>query len=869
MGEVYRARDTRLDRTVAIKILSEALAADPQFRERFDREARAISQLDHPHICTLHDVGERNGTAYLVMQYLDGETLADRLKAGPLPLGEALRCAVQIAGALDAAHGAGVVHRDLKPSNIKLTKTGAMLLDFGLAKTSGAILAGSSASMMPTTPPALTQQGSIIGTLQYMAPEQLEGHEADARTDIFAFGAVLYEMLTGQRAFEGRSQAGLVGAILKDSPKAMTSLAPRVPRSLERATMTCLEKRPDDRWQNVRDLRRELTWTVERMEESTPFAEPRRARRVWLPWSVAAAALLIAVAVVVRDLRRAGSTVPSTTRLTATLPQSLPYDVPRPGRSLAISPDGRQLVYSGIDSSAKPGNRRKLFRRSLDQLSVMPIAGTEGGYQPFFAPDGRSVAFFAGSDLKKVSLEGGPSVSLVRGLSNTQWGFGTWRPDGIIVFSTFQHLQQVSADGGSSSPLTTIGEKGGGDLWHHFPVVVPSTGDIIFTVYTSDARVRLDILRWDTKTRSTLVENASASVLTASGHLLFGRDETTFVAAFNASERRASPERPLSESVVTDQFGIAQLAVSPSGTLAYVAEDPAAPVPILGWVSRTGQFTELGALLAGMQQALLSPDGSLALLSSESGAKLAIFEINRRVSTRLNLGSRQTETAAWHPDGKRITLGGSYLSLFDPDTGTETRLTPVGRPKRNASWTPDGRTVAYMTFEPFNDIYTLTMKGNGAEIEDGPRPLRAPAGVKWAPAISPDGRWIAYQAASDPASGRGRTDVYLARFPEGTGRVQVTSAGGANPFWGRKGDELFFVGPPRGELYSVPVTLAGERAQVGVPRTLFDTENLISFSPAADGSRFLAIKQPRLDPTTQIIIVQNWLEELKRIVAAK
>ena len=629
--------------------------------------------------------------------------------------------------------------------------------------------------------------------------------------------------------------------------------------------MTCLEKRPDDRWQTMRDLLRELTWVAEGAADSTPISVPRGVRRAWLPWSVAAAALLIAAAAVALELRGAGSPATATTRLTATLPQSSPYVVPRPGRSLAISPDGRLLVYASTDSSAKPPNRRKLFRRSLDQLSVLPIAGTEGAYQPFFSPDGRSVAFFAGSELKKVPLDGGPPVTLVRGLSNTQWGFGTWRPDGVIVFSTFENLRQVSADGGTSSPLTTIGEKGGGDLWHHYPIVVPSTGDIIFTAYTAEAQVRLDVLRWDTKTRSTLLENASGSVLTASGHLVFGREEATFVAPFNAAQRTVGSERSLPESVVTDQFGIAQLAVSPSGTLAYVPQDPAAPVPVLGWVSRTGQFTEIAALPAGIDQALLSPDGSLALLSTERSAKVAIFDLNRRVSTRLNLGSRQTETAAWHPDGKRITLGGSYLSLFDPDTGTETRLTPVGRPKRFPSWTPDGRTVAYMTFEPGNDIYTLKMKGNGPELEEGPRPLRAPAGVKLSPASSPDGRWIAYRAVSDAS---GRTDVYLARFPEGTGRVQITSAGGADPFWGRKGDELFFVGPPSGELYSVPVTLAGDRAQVGVPRTLFDTENLSSLSPAGDGSRFLAVKEPRVDPTTQIVVVQNWAEELKRIVPA-
>jgi serine/threonine-protein kinase len=862
MGEVYKARDTRLDRTVAIKILSQSLAADPSLRQRFDREARAISQLDHPHICGLHDVGEQDGTAYLVMPYLDGKTLAERLEKGPLPLEQALRVAIEVAEALATAHSAGIVHRDLKPGNIKLTAGGAKLLDFGLARTAAPLIAGAS-SMAPTTPAGLTAQGTILGTLQYMAPEQLEGHEADARTDVFAFGAVLYEMVTGARAFQGGSQASLVGAILKDTPRPMSSLAPLTPPALERVTFTCLEKRPDDRWQSMRDLARELRWIARAPNETaSPVVSAARGTRV--AWSVAIAALLLATAAAAWGVWRAPSETPGLARLAIALPAASPYVYPsRPARSLAIAPDGRQVVYVGRGDAPQ---RRLLFRRSLDQLAVTAIPGTEGAAQPFFAPDGRSVAFFAlGGELKRVSFDGGAPVTIARGLLNPQWSFGVWRDDDVIVFGNFDRLMQVPAAGGAPTELLALGEGPVADLWHHFPALVPSTGDIVFTVYTSEARYRLDILRWDTKARAPLIENASAPILTASGHLLFGRDDRVMVAPFDASRRAVGTASPLPESVVMDQFGVSQLAVSPSGTLVYVAPDPAAPLPALGLVTRTGAFTEVGTVPAGLDFVSLSPDGTQALVSSESSSRVTILDIARGVSTPVALGNRMTESAVWHPDGRRITLGGAYLSLFDPDAGTETRLTPTGRPKRFASWAPDGRRVAYHTFEPGTEVYWLGLNEDGAGLARNPGPLGGPRGPKSVPAISPDGRWVAYRATSE--DGTGRQEIFVARFPEGAGRVQVTRSGGGSAFWSRAGDELFFQGPPAGELYRVRVTLSADRAQVGTPEMLFDRPEGVSFyAVLPDGSRFVALRQPRVDPVREIVVIERWLDHLRRMM---
>jgi serine/threonine protein kinase len=408
MGEVYKARDTRLDRTVAIKVLPEAFAGDPQFRERFDREARAISQLSHPHICTLHDVGESDdGVRYLVMEHLDGETLADRLIKGRIPIDEALRIATQIADALTAAHRHDIVHRDLKPGNVVLTKGGAKLLDFGLAKTTPAIVVGESAAA--TLPRALTAEGAIVGTVQYMAPEQLDGRPADARTDIFAFGAVLYEMISGRKAFDGRSPASVIGAIMTAAPPSMSAVG--VPPAPERIVTTCLAKDPDDRWQSARDLSRELQW-IAGGAQPDPASQPRpdAARLRWtgtVAWIVAAA---LAAAVVVLTMKLRSSSAGPPARLTVALgaDASMPVEV---GPNVAFSPDGNALAFVALTSGS---STKQLYLRRLDQLRASPLPGTENAREPFFSPHSQSIAFFDDENrkLKTVSVAGGPPVTL-------------------------------------------------------------------------------------------------------------------------------------------------------------------------------------------------------------------------------------------------------------------------------------------------------------------------------------------------------------------------------------------------------------------------------------------------------------------------
>lgn len=484
MGEVYRARDTRLDRTVAIKILPDHLAGRAELRERFEREARTIASLNHPHICTLYDIGHQAGTDYLVMEYLEGETLAERVKKGPLPLDQVLRYAIEISDALDKAHRKGITHRDLKPGNILLTKSGAKLLDFGLAKLRQEATPVAPLSQRPTAESAMTAEGTILGTLQYMAPEQVEGKttEIDARTDIFAFGAVVYEMATGKKAFEGKTQASLIAKILETEPAPMSSLQPMTPPALDRLAKKCLAKEPEKRWQDASDICDQLKWIAEdSTPRSTASAVPARSPRIARRWVVVAALACILAAGIgafaVLILRPKPSSVHQlVARTVINLPsdQQPPLAPDLPVTVLALSPDGRNLVYMGSDR----GGRSELYLRPMDSPESRPIPGTEVGFDPFFSPDGQWLGFVQGTGtLRKVSINGGAAVTL--GSSGLQAAGGSWASQGAIVFGGFagNSLQQISDRGGSLQPLTHL-EKG--DVAHRWPEVLPGGKAVVF-----------------------------------------------------------------------------------------------------------------------------------------------------------------------------------------------------------------------------------------------------------------------------------------------------------------------------------------------------------------------------------------------------
>src|SRR5262245_22888492 len=547
MGEVYKASDTRLDRTVAIKLLPEALASDPQFRERFDREARTISQLDHPNICALYDVGDQGGTAFLVMQFLEGETLDARLKpraptdstdgtrgfSRALTVDEALRIAIEIADALDKAHRAGIVHRDLKPANIFLARTSvsgppvAKLLDFLLAKTSQSAVSGTSGTVLPTalptTPANITVQGTILGTFQYMAPEQLEGVDADARTDIFAFGAVVYEMLTGRKAFEGRSQVSLIGAILEREPAPIASLVPTVPPALERIVKRCLAKDPDRRWQTASDLAHELRWVAEsavagesRVASVASASLPVPRPRSTLAWKVVAAVSVLVAGAALAAVYLARSAASQVVRFYIMPPEKMTFVTGgRPGASAAISPDGRRIVFSVREAPQKVS----LWVRAIDALIAQPLPGTDDASFPFWSPDSRWIAYFARGKLMKIDANGGPPQTLCDALAGRG---GAWSPDGVILFGagvanagTGGPLRRVSSAGGPPVAATAIAT---GD--HRFPSFLPDGRHFFFYTNGAGDQDGIYIGSLDSQ-ESRRIISAESTAVYAAGHALF------------------------------------------------------------------------------------------------------------------------------------------------------------------------------------------------------------------------------------------------------------------------------------------------------------------------------------------------------------
>jgi predicted Ser/Thr protein kinase len=610
MGEVYRARDTRLNRIVAIKVLPTHLADRAELRERFEREARTIASLNHPHICTLFDIGDQDGIDYLVMEYLEGETLAQRLQKGSLPLEQVLQYAIEIADALDKAHRKGVTHRDLKPGNIMLTKTGTKLLDFGLAKLKQEVApANVQLSELPTENDPLTAKGAIVGTLQYMAPEQLEGKEVDTRTDIFAFGAVVYEMATGKRAFEGKSQASLIAAILEREPPAMSSLQPMTPPALDRVVKKCLAKDPDDRWHAAKDLYDEFKWIAERGSQVTlaPTAAVKGIR------ALSRRALFVGIGIFLLGLVIASL---ATWNLKPTPPQAVTRTVINlpPGQQLAglengpavaLSPDGTHLAYA-----ATQGATQQLYMRAMDSLEAKPIPGTAGASSPFFSPDGQWLGFFAGQELKKVSVSGGAALTL--GDAAQPHG-ASWDSDGMIAFapSVGSALQQVLEAGGTPQPLTRI-EKG--EASQRWPEFLPAGKGVLFTVAPNNitwTNAQVAVQSVGTGERRNLIQGATQPRYASSGHLVYAQGGSLMAVPFDPRRLAITGAAvPIVEGVLqSPSSGAAQYSLSATGSLVYVAGGVQADQRRLVWVSRNGAEQPVAAPARAYAFPRLSPDG--------------------------------------------------------------------------------------------------------------------------------------------------------------------------------------------------------------------------------------------------------------------
>ena len=901
MGEVYKARDTRLGRTVAVKVLPPDAVADTAARARFEREARAIATLSHPHICVVHDVGRHDDTDYLVMEYLEGETLADRLaKAkGPLPLDQVLTIGIAIADALDKAHRTGIVHRDLKPLNVMLTKSGPRLLDFGLAKLQGV---GSPVSLSDetaatTTGPGTTK-GTILGTIHYMSPEQVEGREADTRSDTWALGALLYEMATGQRPFDGESAASVIGAILKDTPPAIAARQPLAPPAFEHLVERCLEKDPEERWQSVRDVKRELAWIVS--DRARPVEDDARtpkpmARPSRTPWAGVAAAVVTALVggmVAGRALSPSASTPREFAHLQMgvspadSIEGSIQYiqsgdPSARPSRAaLTVSPDGRTVIFTGL-----AGGKPRLFKRTLNDETAVPVDGTEGGSGPFFSPDGRWVAFAANGKLRRMPTVGGPPTDICDlGTGNRFWG-GDWGSEGTVAFSVGAAIMRVPATGGT--PQELVRSEGIGLVV--LPHWLPGERSLLYT--TNQGRedwsaAHIVVRSSDTGDVQTLIEDGTDARYIPTGHLLYMKSGTLVAAPFSAERGKTTgPSVTVINDVMhavnsgSSEFnqGTGQFAVSAAGTLVYLRGGVAPSRSIQPtWVDQRGTETPVDEPPGSLNNPRLSPDGrylAFARTRPDSVKRdIWVRDLSRSVSSRLTFGEGY-RASTWSSDGKWLVFGdmnreGLYRLAAGGGAVPE-QLTPRTQRNVSAGSTSKGGALIYVAGTP-TELWTLNVSG-----DPSPQLLLKGNSALSHPAVSPDGRWIAYR--SDET---GRGEVYVQSYPALGGKTLISVGGGTEAVWARNGRQLFFTRPMYGltrtrlSMMAVDVdTTHGLTA--GAPRLVFEgpytsTGPVAAYDVSEDG-RFImmkVLKETEREPVTQIEVVLSWTEQLKRIVPA-
>ncbi len=857
MGEVYRARDSRLARDVAIKILPKEMSADLARKQRFEREAKAISGLNHPNICVLYDVGCQDGIDYLVMECVEGETLAKRIEKGPLPLEQLLKYGAQIADALDKAHRAGIVHRDLKPSNVMLTPAGAKLLDFGLAKS--AAPAASLATLTvtsPTTP--VTQEGSIVGTFQYMSPEQVEGKELDGRSDIFSLGAVLYEMWTGQRAFAGRSHLSVASSILEKEPAPITSLRPLTPSALERTIKKCLEKAPDDRWQSASDLASQLKWISEGGVGSgmAPVLAAKRRVSQWVTASLGVVTIG-ALAIAGWALWRS-RTFPDRTilRLTVTTPPNLPLLTL--SSAVALAPDGSRLALVVLQDGVT-----HLAMRELSSFDLELLPGTEGADMPFFSPDAQWLGFFANGKLKKILASGGTAIVLANVQNYTG---GTWLSDGTIVYTPDWSggMYRVPASGGKPE-LLTPSEPGQEQDWQWLPEALPG-GDILFTRKTGEGVEEGSVAVLSMKTRKSmvLIEKASNAHYSPSGHLLYTSHGAILAVPFDEKNLKVTGTPiPVLQGVHTVSGDLALFYVAQNGTLAYVPGGAAGNHNVLITVDRNGKQAALPAPPQAYEDLTLSPDGKQLAMTivGEQQWSVWIYDLQQKTFNRLTFEGDNRDPL-WSADGKRViyssSRNGRKALFWKPVTGPggEEELLRVTAQPFPDSVSKDGRYLVYdiLGVRDSTRFYLLPLQG-----ERKPQPFFSePTLGSTLGAISPDGKWFAYASGES-----GRQEVYVRRFGTSAGKWQVSTGGGIQPSWSADGHELFY--RDAGKIISVSVS-PGDDFVASSPHPLFQFPCVQAghdYAPTRDGQHFVCIQQPQSEWTaTQVNVVLNWANEL-------
>jgi eukaryotic-like serine/threonine-protein kinase len=882
MGEVYRARDTRLDRTVAIKILPEHLSSNSEAKQRFDREARAVSSLNHPNICTLYDIGHQDGIDYLVMECLEGQTLADRLMKGPLPLEQVLKYGVDICEGLEKAHKTGVIHRDLKPGNVMLTKTGAKLMDFGLAKaTMGGAPLSSSLTMTLAGPSAeqpLTARGTVVGTFQYMAPEQVEGKEADARSDIFALGALLYEMATGKRAFTGKTQGSIVAAILAADPPPISAVQPMSPPALERVVKGCLAKDPEERLQTAHDVKLQLKWIAEGGSQAgvpAPLAAQRKIRERLL-W--AASALLLVLSLALAGIYF-GQTKPSRHAIHAYIPppeKSTFAFVGDHTGPLMISPDGTRLVFAALG----PDGKQMLWLRPLEAASSQTLPGTEDAAYPFWSPDSRFIGFFAEGKLKTIAAAGGPPQVLCDAPDGRG---GSWNREGTIVFPpTFNGpLYRISAGGGKPVALTEV-DSSQQENSHRWPQFLPDGRHFLFfakSMRAPDSGTYVGSI--DGKEKKLLFRNLSNAVYAASGYLLFVRENTLIAQAFDYKRLSLSGDAvPIAQGILVNApYGRAILSVSDNGVLAYGGATGAAEPSRLLWLDRTGKQISTVGDADMYRNPRLSPDGTKLAVAvadaSRAASDIWIYDLLHGGKTRLTFDASLNYSPIWSPDGRQIVFWSTRKSGFPQlfrkaanGEGGDELLLASNTTDHPDDWSPDGRFILYEPNPTVAELWLLPVSGDRKPAvflggQDGTLPGEG--------TFSHDGKWLAFTEYS-----RGKRDVYITSFPGKTGKWQVSVAGGHYPRWRGDGKELFFLGPDNNTMMAADLDLKNAVPRIGTPKALFTVHLMLlsvqnrlgsawdPFEVSADGKRFLVNSTDQLQAAEPINLIMNWEAELKK-----
>ncbi len=868
MGVVYKARDTRLERTVAIKILPASIAGNSEFKERFDREAKAISSLNHPHICTLHDIGQEDGVDYLVMEFLEGETLSERLAKGPIPYDEMLQIAVQIASGLDSAHHQGLIHRDLKPGNVMLTREGAKLLDFGLAKAQFDGGPQGATAITKTTP--LTGANTILGTMQYMAPEQLEGQEADARSDIFAFGAVMYEMSTGKKAFEGSSSATLIAAIIERDPVSISVIMPMTPPLLERLVKKCLSKDARKRWQSASDLLDELRWISQAGSQVGLPAHLAARRKFKFDLARVVGAVAIFSTVVLAYLFYAEKTKPTPempiARYTVNIKQGLSNVY-----WARVSPDGKSVAFHADDSAGT----NRIWIRPINSLEAYPLLNTEDANRFFWSPDGAHVAFFVGNQLKRIPISGGQAQLVCQGANGSD---GCWSTSDLIIFdgNINDTMKIVPAGGGVARPASLI-DTAIGEFSYAWPWFLPDGEHFIFTTSIrqnseetrpSD-RIKLgSVQSTESITLFELDQNVDRVEYSNEGYILFVTQDNLMGLPFDADKLEVTGEpKPIAMKIGTADNTYA-FSVSDNGTLLYQTNNQSS-LSELAWIDRTGEKLQSIGQLGRYFDIDLSPDETKIVYSAlDDGASnrdIWVYDLKRNVPTRLTFDPAGDSRPMWSPDGQDIYFNsmrqGQFYNIYrkaangygDAELAYATDSSHLGP----YDFTPDGSRLIFATVNDSWDIGILSLTdSNRVDMLANSSFFEAMARV------SPNGKYVAYVSAES-----GRREVYVRRLDGTGGKWQISTEAADNPRWNGNGTELYYLTIDN-QIMAVKVNTKGS-FEAENPVELFELRFQYSgfvnfpYDVSADGERFLVNARLSDSDPGEIVVVQNWAEEFR------